>query len=64
MDNEQRAELLLRKYGFNFDKISPKEIIELIQKEIENFQEGSAEYIRVLCGYLYCIVLGMPQMFA
>ena len=35
MDNEQRAELLLRKYGFDFDKISPKEIIELIQKEIE-----------------------------
>ena len=55
MDNEQRAELLLRKYGFDFDKISPKEITELIQKEIENFQEGSAEYIRVLCGYLYCI---------
>ncbi len=55
MDNEQRAELLLKKYGFDFDKISPKEITELIQKEIEDFQEGSAEYIRVLCGYLYCI---------
>ena len=27
----------------------------MIQKEIENYQEGSSEYIRVLCGYLYCI---------
>lgn len=55
MDNEERAEKLIEKYGFEFDSISKLEIIELIEREIENFQEGSSEYIRLLCGYLYCI---------
>lgn len=55
MDNEERAEQLVVKYGFDFDNIPKSEIIELIEKEIENFQEGSSEYIRLLCGYLYCI---------
>lgn len=55
MDNEERAEQLLRKYGFDFEHISKSEIRELIQKEIDAFQEGSSEYIRLLCGYLYCI---------
>ena len=27
----------------------------LEEQEIEDFQEGSSEYIRLLCGYLYCI---------
>ena len=55
MDNEERAEQLIKKYGFNFDSISKSEIIELIETEIADFQEGSSEYIRLLCGYLYCI---------
>lgn len=55
MDNEERAEQLVKKYGFNFERISKSEIIELIETEINNFQEGSSEYIRLLCGYLYCI---------
>ncbi len=55
MTNEQRAEQIIKKYGFDFDKISKKEIIDLLCKEIEDYQAGSSEYIRVLCGYLYCI---------
>lgn len=55
VDNEERAKNIVQKYGFDFDKISKQEIRDLIEQEIENFQEGSSEYIRVLCGYLYCI---------
>lgn len=55
LSNEERAANIVEKYGFDFDKISKNEIRELIEKEIENYQEGSSEYIRVLCGYLFCI---------
>ena len=55
MTNEQRAEALIQKYGFEFASIPKDEIRELIELEIEDFQEGSSEYIRLLCGYLYCI---------
>lgn len=55
MTNEQRAEAVIKKYGLHFSEISKKEIRELIEKEISDFQEGSSEYIRLLCGYLYCI---------
>lgn len=55
MDNEERAEQLIMKYRFDFEHIPKSEIVELIQKEIDDFQEGSSEYIRLLCGYLYCI---------
>ena len=55
MTNEQRAEALIQKYGFDFASIPKDEIRELIELEIEDFQEGSSEYIRLLCGYLYCI---------
>ena len=54
-DNEERAKNIIQKYRFDFDKIPKQEIVELIHEEIENYQEGSSEYIRVLCGYLYCI---------
>lgn len=54
LDNEERAMKLVQKYGFDFDKVSKQEIRDLIEQEIENFHEGSSEYIRVLCGYLYC----------
>ena len=53
--NEERAELLLRKYGFNFDSLPHEEIRNLLENEIENYTEGSSEYLRVLCGYLFCI---------
>ena len=55
MTNEQRAEALIQKYGFDFKKISKEEIRLLIEKEIAHFQEGSSEYLRLLCGYLFCI---------
>ncbi|NBI66158.1 hypothetical protein D1646_04890 [Pseudoflavonifractor sp. 60] len=55
MTNEQRAEKLIQTYGFEFAAIPKQEIRELIQREIAGFQEGSSEYIRLLCGYLYCI---------
>ena len=55
MTNEQRAEEIIKKYGFDFDTNPKAEIVQLIQNEIENYQEGSSEYIRLLCGYLYCL---------
>jgi hypothetical protein len=55
MTNEQRTEALIEKYGFIFEVIPKIEITELIENEILNFQPGSSEYVRALCGYLYCI---------
>lgn len=55
MENEKRAEAVIRRYGFDFDKISKEEIRNLIENEIVDYQPGSSEYMRVLCGYLYCI---------
>ena len=26
-----------------------------MEREVADFQEGSSEYIRLLCGYLYCL---------
>ena len=54
-NNEDRAERLINKYGFDFDSISKTEIRTLIETELFEFQQGSSEYIRLLCGYLYCI---------
>lgn len=55
MKNLQRAEKLVKKYSFDFVKIPKKEITDLLESEVENYQEGSSEYIRLLCGYLFCI---------
>ena len=55
LSNEERANNIVKKYGFDFTRISKSEIRGLIEKEIENYQDGSSEYIRVLCGYLFCI---------
>ena len=55
MTNEQRAEQLIKLYGFDFENISKTDIINLIEQELTDFQQGSSEYIRLLCGYLYCI---------
>lgn len=55
MENEERARLLIETYGFDFGRIPKHEITALIEKEIQDFQDGSSEYIRLLCGYLYCI---------
>jgi phosphoribosylglycinamide formyltransferase-1 len=55
MTNEQRAEALINELGFDFDAIDKERIRSLIEEEVANYQPGSSEYIRVLCGYLYCI---------
>lgn len=55
MTNEQMAEALIKHLGFDFDTISKDEIEDLLKKEIENYHEGSSEYIRLLCGYLFCL---------
>ena len=55
LSNEERAEVLLKKYGFNFEALPQEEIRTLLKNEIENYIEGSNEYLRVLCGYLFCI---------
>ena len=55
MTNEQRTEQIIKKYGFNLINISKEEIIVLLQKEIADYQPVSSEYLRVLCGYLYCM---------
>lgn len=55
MTNEQRAEALIARLGFDFDTVSKAEIISLLEREIADFQEGSSEYIRLLCGYLFCL---------
>lgn len=55
MTNEQRAEKLIKELGFDFDVISKSYIVELLEKEINNFKDGSSEYIRLLCGYLFCL---------
>ena len=54
-ENERRAKALIHKYLFDFEQIPREEIVQLLEKEICDPQEGSGEYIRVLCGYLYCI---------
>ena len=55
MEKERREEEIVEKYGFDFEAIPKQEIISLIENEMRDFQQGSSEYIRVLCGYLYCL---------
>ena len=53
--NEQRAEALVCQYAFDFPVIPKAEIIQLLEAELRQPVPGSAEYVRVLCGYLYCL---------
>lgn len=55
MKNLKRAENLIKKYGLEFAEVPKNEIVNLLETEIGNYQEGSSEYIRLLCGYLFCI---------
>lgn len=55
LSNEQMAEMLIKRLGFDFDTINKNEVKELLESEINNFHEGSSEYIRSLCGYLFCL---------
>ncbi|CUU48886.1 hypothetical protein [Clostridium beijerinckii] len=55
MNNEERTEVLIKRYNLDFSMKYHGEIRQLLEKEIENYQEGSSEYLRFLCGYLFCI---------
>lgn len=55
MDNEERAEQLVQQYGFDFGSIPKQDIITLLRQEVDRPQPGSSEYIRLLCGYLFCL---------
>ena len=55
LTNEQRAKALIDEFGFDLDKIDKNRVRQLIEKELSEYQEGSSEYIRLLCGYLYCL---------
>lgn len=55
MNNDERTEILIKKYNFDFSHKYHGEIRELLENEIMNYQEGSSEYLRFLCGYLFCI---------
>jgi len=54
-NNEKRAEKILRRFGFDFRQEYRNEIRKLLIEEINNYQDGSSEYLRVLCGFLFCI---------
>jgi len=55
VNNEERTEVLIKRYDFNFSLKYRAEIRLLLEKEIISYQEGSSEYLRFLCGYLFCI---------
>lgn len=55
MLNTQRAYDLIQKYGFDFAAIDKQEIRDLLKQELSTYISGSSEYLRVLCGYLFCI---------
>ena len=55
MNNEERTEDLIKRYNFDFSQKYHSEIKQLIEEEIINYQSGSSEYLRFLCGYLFCI---------
>jgi len=54
-NNEKRAKNVLERFGFDFKEEYRKEIKQLLEDEFDNYQEGSSEYLRVLCGFLFCI---------
>ena len=55
LNNDERTEVLIKIYDFDFSQKYHVAIRELLEKEIMNFQDGSSEYLRFLCGYLFCI---------
>lgn len=55
MNNEEQTEVLIKRYDFDFSHKYHAEIRQLLEKEIINYQNGSSEYLRFLCGYLFCI---------
>lgn len=54
-NNELRAKALAEKYQYQFNPQYRAEIRTHLQNEIDDYQSGSSEYLRFLCGYLFCI---------
>ena len=54
-DDEERAELIVKEYGFNFDVIKKNDIISLIEQELCNKNRNGNMTLRVLCFYLFCL---------
>lgn len=54
-DSVKKVEGLIRQYKFDFNNIPKEEIKSLIESAIHKFQPEDSEYLRALCGYLYCI---------
>ncbi len=59
---DRQVILLIIHYKFDLEKIPKLEIIKLLEEEVErctiSYRNGSfedSEYIRTLCGYLFCI---------
>ncbi|MBR2446983.1 MAG: hypothetical protein IKB28_10015 [Clostridia bacterium] len=46
---------MVKKYGFDLENIPKQEIVHLLEQELQSPWPGSSEYLRVLCGYLYCL---------
>ena len=55
MTNEQRAEQLWAQYGADFEQIPKQTILDLLNQELSQPNPGTADYIRLLCGYLFCL---------
>ena len=53
--NVDRTVLLIQKFGTNPIKVNKEEIRRLLESEIQNYNKGSSDYIRTLCGYLFCV---------
>lgn len=53
---EEKAEKFLQQYNFDFKEDYRHEIRDLLEKEFDNYDETqSSEFLRVLCGFLFCI---------
>lgn len=57
MTNEKRAQEIINKYRFDFNKIPKAEIRSLIENEISDYQSGSSEYIRVYVDIYFALVI-------
>ena len=53
---EEKAKKFLQQYGFDFKEDYRGEVRAMLTREIDDFNENeSSEFLRVLCGYLFCI---------
>ena len=53
--SERKVRTLVQTYGFDFSAIDKQDIVRLLNDELQAPQGKNAEYIRALCGYLFCV---------